>query len=141
MLKKVLQGIVLVAIAGLGIKTSIENFQSGFAERSNDAEVIAAWNDRIASLTKPIPFENGTIGYLSSEDIPGASFNSNDAEGEFVLTQYAVAPLILVRGLEQEWCILNLDPETFKQWMRENEARFELVRSGGGMYLVHKAAQ
>lgn len=141
MWKKVLQGIVLIAIAVLGVRTSIGNFKSSIAERSNDAEVIAAWNDRLSKLVAPIPFERGFVGYLSNEDIPGAGFDSNDAEGEFVLTQYAIAPLILVRGTEQEWCILNFDPATFKQWMQENQAQFELVRSGGGMYLVRKVTQ
>jgi hypothetical protein len=141
MWKKVLQGIVLIAIAVLGVRTSIGNFKSNIAERSNDAAVIAAWNDRLSKLVAPIPFERGFVGYLSNEDIPGAGFDSNDAEGEFVLTQYAIAPLILVRGTEQEWNILNLDPENFEKWHQENADKFELVRSGGGMYLVHRVAQ
>ena len=141
MWKKIVQGIVLAAIAGLGIKTSIESLKSSFAERSNDAAVIAAWNDRLSKLIEPIPFERGLVGYLSNEDIPGTTFDSNDAEGEFVLTQYAIAPLILVRGTEQEWVILNLDPQTFKKWREENQNQFEIVRSGGGMVLVHRAAK
>ncbi len=141
MWKKVLQGIVLIAIAILGFETAIDNFKSSLAERSNDAEVIAAWNDRLSKLIEPIPFERGFVGYLSSEDVPGAGFDSNDAEGEFVLTQYAIAPLILVRGIEQEWNILNLDSETFEKWYQENADEFEVVRAGGGMYLVHRMAQ
>jgi hypothetical protein len=141
MWKKVLQRVVLVLIVILGLKTGIENFKSGIAERSNDSTVIAAWNDRLSKLIEPIPFERGFVGYLSDEDIPGTTFNSNDAEGEFVLTQYAVAPLILVRGTKQEWNILNLDPETFKKWREENQNQFEVVRSGGGMVLVRKVTQ
>jgi hypothetical protein len=140
MWKKVLQRIALIAIVVLGVKTSIESFKSSIAERSNDAEVIAAWNDRLSRLIEPIPFERGFVGYLSNADIRGASFDSNDAEGEFVLTQYAIVPLILVRGTEQEWNILNLDSETFEKWLQENENGFEVVRSGGGMYLVHRVA-
>jgi hypothetical protein len=140
MWKKYLQRVVLLAIAILGVKTSVENFKSSIAERSNDAAVIAAWNDRLSKLIEPIPFERGFVGYLSNEDIPGTTFDSNDAEGEFVLAQYAVAPLILVRGTEQEWVILNLDPETFEKWRQKNSNEFEVVRSGGGMVLVHKVA-
>ena len=138
MWKKVLQRIVLVIIVILGVKTSVENLKSSIAERSNDAAVIGAWNERLSKLIAPIPFERGFVGYLSNADVPGASFDSNDTEGEFVLTQYAITPLILVRGTEQEWNILNLDPKTFQKWFQENENRFEVVRSGGGMYLVHK---
>lgn len=140
MWKKILQRIVLIAIAVLGVKTSSESLKSSLAERNNDAEVIAAWNDRLSKLTAPIPFERGFVGYLSNMDVRGANFESNDAEGEFVLTQYAIAPLILVRGTEQEWNILNLDPEILEIWLHENENEFEVVRSGGGMVLVHRVA-
>ncbi|CAG0951123.1 hypothetical protein ANAEL_00075 [Anaerolineales bacterium] len=141
MWKRVLQGIVLAAVVVLGIKTGIENFQSSLAERSNDAAVIGAWNERLSKLTAPIPFERGFVGYLSNADIPGANYSSDDAEGEFVLTQYAITPLILVRGTEQEWNILNLDRGTFEKWQQENAGKFEVVKSGGGMYLVHKVTQ
>lgn len=141
MWKNILQGMVLAVIAGLGIKTGIQSLQTSFAERSNDSEVIAAWNERLEKLIEPIPFERGFVGYLSNKDIPGANFESNDAEGEFVLTQYAIAPLILVRGTEQEWVILNLDPETLKKWREENKDQFEVVRSGGGMTLAHRVTK
>ena len=111
MWKKYIQRIVLVVIAVLGLQTGIENFKSGIAERSNDSTIIAAWNDRLAKLIEPIPFERGFVGYLSDEDIPGTTFNSNDAEGEFVLTQYAIAPLIIVRGTNQEWMVEARDLE------------------------------
>lgn len=141
MWKKILQGIALAVIAGMGIKTSVESLQASFAERSNDSEVIASWNERLEKLIEPIPFERGFVGYLSNEDIPGTNFNSNDAEGEFVLTQYAIAPLILVRGAEQDWVILNLDPETLKKWREENANQFEVVQSGGGMTLAHRVTK
>jgi hypothetical protein len=138
---KVIQRVVLILIAILGLKTGVENFRSSLSERSNDAAVIADWNERLSKLIDPIPFERGSVGYLSNEDIPGAGFDSNDAEGEFVLTQYAIAPLILVRGIEQEWVILNLDAVTFETWRQENTNEFEVLTSGGGMHLVHRVAQ
>ena len=67
-----------------------------------------------------------------------ASFDPNDTSGEYVLTQYAVAPLILVRGTDQEWNILNFDRETYQEWIKTNANDFELVEFGGGMYLVRK---
>jgi hypothetical protein len=141
MWKKYLQRIALLAIVLLGVKTSIEHLRASFKEHTNDAEVIAAWNERLTKLIAPIPFEHGFVGYISNADIPGASFSPDDIEGEFVLTQYAIAPLILVHGLGQEWDILNLDPQTFEKWRQENADQFEVVRSGGGMYLVHKVTK
>jgi hypothetical protein len=138
MWKKYLQRVVLIAIAILSVKTGIENFESIFAKRINDTAVIAGWEKRLSKLIEPIPFKRGLVGYLSISDMPNATLDASDAEGEFVLAQYTIAPLILVRGAEQEWNILNLDPETFEQWREENADDFELIRSGGGMYLVRK---
>jgi hypothetical protein len=138
MWKKYLQRIILVVIMILGIKTSIESYMSSMKARSNDTAVVTNWDERLSKLIAPIPFKHGMVGYISNEDIPGATFDSNDASGEYVLTQYAVAPLILIRGTNQEWDILNLDPETYKKWFQANAADFKFVQSGGGMYLVHK---
>lgn len=128
----------MVVIAILGIKTGFENFKSSLSERSNDTAVIASWNERLSKLIAPIPFERGVVGYISNEDIPGSSFDADDTSGEYVLTQYAVAPLILVRGTGQEWNILNLDPASYEKWIRANANNFEFIEFGGGMYLVHK---
>jgi len=138
MWKKYLQRIILIVIAFLGVKTGIESFMSSMNERSNDTAVVANWDERLSKIIAPIPFERGFVGYISNEDIPGASFDPNDTSGEYVLTQYAVAPLILVRGADQEWNILNFDRETYQEWIKTNANDFELVESGGGMYLVRK---
>ncbi len=137
MWKKYLQRIVLIAIVILGAKTAVENFGTTLADDINDTAVIANWEKRIVKLTAPIPFEHGFIGYIASRDIAQGDA-SNDKLGEFILTQYTVAPLILVRGADQEWNILNLDHETFTAWSQENADRFEVVKSGGGMYLVRR---
>lgn len=137
MLKKYLQRIILIVIAVLGVKTGIENFTSSIKIHSNDTSV-AIWDERLSNLIAPIPFERGLVGYISNEDIPGAAFDKDDAEGEYILTQYAIAPLILIRGTDQEWNILNLDTTVYETWHQTNVNDFELVGFGGGLYLVHK---
>jgi hypothetical protein len=141
MWKKYLQRIILTVIAILGVKTGVESLISNINSHANDTAVVAAWNERLLNLINPIPFKRGIIGYISNEDIPGANFDVNDASGEYILTQYAIAPLILIRGTGQEWDILNLDIETYKKWIQENANDFKVVNSGGGMYLVHKVNQ
>ncbi|MBI5951541.1 MAG: hypothetical protein HY865_07770 [Chloroflexi bacterium] len=140
MWRNYLQRIVLIAVAILAIKTGIANLRFGIGIYSHD-EAVTIWDERLANLTALIPFERGFVGYVSAEDIPGAVFEPDDVEGEFVLTQYAIAPLILVRGAEQEWNLLNLDPESYEKWMRENSAEFKLVGSGGSVYLVKRVEQ
>jgi hypothetical protein len=137
MLKKYLQRIILIVIAILGIKTSIETFVSTFNMDSNDISV-SNWDERISNLTAPIPFERGFTGYISNADIPGAAFDEADTSAEYILTQYAVAPIILIHGTDQDWNIINLDPGTFETWYQANLNDFAVVGSGGGLYLVRK---
>ncbi len=137
MWKKYLQRLILVIIAILGIKTGVENFVSTININSNDISV-ANWDERISNLIAPVPFKRGFIGYISNADIPGAAFDEADTSGEYILTQYAIAPFILIRGTDQEWSILNLDPKSFEKWKQENLNDFEIVRSGGGLYLVRR---
>jgi len=140
MWKKYLQRIALILIALLGVKTGIEGLISSRNIHTNDDSIVI-WEERLSKLIAPIPFKRGLVGYISNEDIPGAAFDADDAEGEYTLTQYAIAPLILSRGTEQEWDILNLDPETYKKWLRANADDFETVGAGGGMFLVHKVTR
>src|SRR6266542_5738942 len=108
MWKKYFQRIILVIIVILGIKTGVENFTTSMNEPSNDTAVVTNWNKQLSKLIAPIPVKRGLIGYISNEDFLGITVSPNDASGDYVLTQYAVAPLILVRGTSKEWDILNL---------------------------------
>lgn len=137
MWKKALQRIILIVIILLGIKTSIQGFISTINMPSHDISVYN-WDERVSALTVSIPFERGVIGYISNADIPGAAYDEADAAGEFTLTQYAVAPIIIIRGTDQEWNILNLDPTAFEKWHQTNANDFEVVDLRGGMYLVRK---
>ena len=140
MWKKYLQRIILIVIAILGIKTGVESFISNINIHSNDL-AVANWDERVSNLTAAIPFKRGYIGYISNADIPGAAFNGADTSGEYILTQYAVVPLIIIRGTNQEWNILNLDSNAYEKWRKTNASDFEVVDFRGGLYLVHKVGK
>lgn len=143
MWKKYIQRFILIVIAILGIKTSIESFVLNANRQSNDNDTVymSKWEGWVSKLIAPIPFKRGFVGYISNQDIPGAAFNKDNDDGEYVLTQYAVAPLILIRGTKQEWNILNLDPETYKMWILANANDFRFIELAGGMYLVQKVSK
>lgn len=138
MWKKYLQRIVLIIITILAIKSGMGTFIKNITSRDNDTAVVAEWDERITKLISPIPIKHGFVGYISSKDIPGTVFSADNEEGEYILTQYSVAPLILIRGTDQEWGILNVDRETFNKWIKANADNFEFTTSGGGMFLIHK---
>ena len=143
MWKKYIQRFILIVIAILGVKTSTESFMLNANRHSNDNDTIymSKWEGWVSKLIAPIPFKRGFVGYISNQDIPGAAFNKGNDDGEYVLTQYAVAPLILIRGTKQEWNILNLDPETYKMWILANANDFRFIELAGGMYLVQKVSK
>lgn len=138
-MKKNLQRFALIVIVILGVKTSIEDLLSTVNMPGTDAAVVN-WDERISTLTAHIPSKRGTIGYISNEDL-GAAFDADDSSAEYILTQFAVAPLILIRGTGEEWNILNLDLETYEIWNRTNVNNFEVISFGGGLYLVRKAGE
>lgn len=138
MWKKILQRTILIAITLLGIKTSIQGFVSTVNMPSHDTSV-SKWDEQVSALSESIPFERGFVGYISDNDIPGIEYARENLVGEFILTQYAIAPTILIFGTDQEWNILSLTPPAYKIWSESNADNFEVVKFGGKMYLAHKA--
>ena len=99
---------------------------------------VADWEKRFAPIKPQIPFERGVIGYISDADVPGASYDAANDEGEYVLTQYVLAPVIIKRGTNQEWNIANLDRPAFELWSKSNAGRFQVTAFKGGLYLLHR---
>ena len=67
------------------------------------------------------------VGYISDSNIPGLTYNAANDEGEYVLAQYVLAPIIIVRGTGQEWNIGNLDKPAYDVWSRTNQGQFEVI--------------
>ena len=99
---------------------------------------VAEWEDRFERLKLALPFTRGFVGYISDADIPGVEFSEANDQAEYVLTQYVMAPIILIRGTGQEWNIGNLGTDAFRVWKTSINGRFEIIPFGGGLYLIHK---
>jgi hypothetical protein len=138
MWKKILQRIILTAIALLCLKTGVQGFISTINMPSPDTSV-ANWDERVSAVTKSIPFERGFVGYISDIDIPGISYDRQNLVGEFTLTQFAIAPIVLIQGSDQEeWNILSLTPQAYEKWSSANGDNYEVIKFGGKFYLAHK---
>lgn len=99
---------------------------------------VADWDARFVRLKQALPFIRGEIGYISDSNIPGVSYDGANDLGEYVLTQYAMAPVILIRGTDQEWNIGNLSGPAFRAWEAANGAAFDVKQFGDGIYLLHR---
>ncbi|MBI3161788.1 MAG: hypothetical protein HYZ23_04730 [Chloroflexi bacterium] len=121
----------------LGVGTSIQGFISTFNMPSHDVSV-AKWDENVSALSESIPFERGRVGFISNNDIPGIEYARENLVGEYILTQYAIAPIVLVFGTDQEWNILSLTPAAYKIWNDTNADHFEVTKFGGKLYLAHR---
>ena len=138
MIIKWLQRGVVVLIVLASLYASIWNLISTKDFGSVNDDPVADWEIRFGPLKEKLPFKRGVVGYISDSSIPGVSFNAANDEGEYVLTQYALAPIIIVKGTDQEWNIANLDRDAYAVWSKTNQGQFEVIPFKDKLYLLHR---
>jgi hypothetical protein len=138
MIIKWLQRGVIVLIVLSSLYASIQNLISTKDLGSIKDDPVADWEIRFGPIKEQLPFKRGVVGYLSDSSIPWVSYNAANDEGEYVLTQYALAPIIIVKGTNQEWNIANLDKDAFAKWSETNRGQFEVIPFKDKLYLLHR---
>jgi hypothetical protein len=102
----------------------------------SDADYISTWESRLADLKQELPSTEKTVGYVSNWDMTGYD---KDVYIEFVLTQYALAPLFVERNLDHEWIIANSNTPGFLDWLSEKlPSSYTINNFGSGIYLLHR---
>ena len=135
---KWLQRGMIILLVAASLFASVQNLLSTRDLGSITDDPVADWEKRFASIKAQIPFERGVVGYISDSDVPGSVYDAANDEGEYVLTQYVLAPFIIKRGTDQEWDIANLDRPAFALWSKSNDGKFEVTAFKGGLYLLHR---
>jgi hypothetical protein len=135
---KWLQRGLLVFIGLASLYASIQNLISTKDLGSIHDDPVADWEKRFGPLKARLPFQRGVVGYISDSSIPGAVFDTANDQGEYVLTQYVMAPIIIVKGTEQEWNIANLRRQAYQLWSAANQRRFQVTPFAGNLYLLHR---
>jgi hypothetical protein len=135
---KWLQRIIIVLIVLASLYASVQNLISTKYLGSITDDPVADWEIRFAPLKAQLPFKRGVVGYISDSNIPGYTYNAANDEGEYVLAQYVLAPIIIVRGTGQEWNIGNLDKPAYDIWSQSNQGQFEVIPFKDKLYLIHR---
>jgi hypothetical protein len=65
-------------------------------------------------------------------------YNYPNNETEYVLTQYTMAPVVVARGSDREWVIVNLAPKDFEAWNAAQPSDLDVIKYPNGLFLVHK---
>src|SRR5512138_2566466 len=133
-----LQRGLLIALVLAGIYASVANLISTRGLGSTSEDPVAQWDARFAPIKARLPFQRGVVGYISDSSIPGVDFDAANDEGEYVLTQYALAPIIILKGTDQEWNIANLSRPAYEAWAKTSQGQFEVTAFKGGLYLLHR---
>lgn len=105
------------------------------------SEALEAWEARLQPVRDALPIKRGVIGFVGEWDVPGVESAFMDQESEYLLTQYALAPLILVRGAEAEWNVAILNKTAFTLWEQSNQGRFKVIHQGHNVYLLHRETE
>ena len=104
------------------------------------SEALDTWEDHLQPVRDALPIKRGVIGFVGEWDVPGIESAFMDQESEYLLTQYALAPLILVRGAVAEWNIAILNRGAFAIWEQSNQGKFEVIPFKHNIYLLHREA-
>ncbi len=135
---KWLQRALLVLLIAASLYGSIQNLIASRELGSLTDDPVADFEKRFEPLKQRLPFQRGVVGYISDSSVPGASYDVSNDEGEYVLTQYAMAPIIIVKGTDQVWNIGNLSPQAYKLWSQSNHGQFEVIPFKANIYLIHR---
>jgi hypothetical protein len=135
--------ILLLLVAGLSLLSIVQLFgqvrQQVQVYEAKPGEGATTWMARIERVVRDLPSQ-GTIGYFSERNFKGIKFNPIDQDEEFAMTQYAVAPRILVDGSCLDYVIVNLPylavPDV-KRLMAEKNLHMTM-EYGNGLYLGRK---
>ncbi len=138
-MKTVWLGRVLLAVIVLAsIVASIGNLAATRDLGSVTDDPVADWERRFQPLKALLPFQRGFVGYISDSAIPGIAYDAANDEGEYILSQYAMAPIILIKGTDQEWNIGNLSRGAFEEWSAHHSGAFDVTPLKGSLYLLHR---
>ena len=132
------QRVLFALIIAASLYASIQNLISTKELGSLNDDPVADWEVRFGPLKERLPFQRGVVGYISDASVPGVEYDAANDEGEYVLTQYVMAPIIIVKGTDQEWNIARFSRLGYQAWKESNQGRFEVIPFKGNVYLLHR---
>jgi hypothetical protein len=104
---------------------------------SND--MVYAWDKRLQKVRAGLPADVRIVGYVGDWDIlPADEYYYAGEETEYVLTQYALSPVIVQRGDHYEWVIVNMTPKAYDIWLKRQPQNTKVIDYGLRIFLIHR---
>lgn len=133
--------LVIFALVIYGLNVSFGNWATARnLSHSNLAvnDSVTDWEKRMKRVKSRLPENVTVVGYVADWDLPGVETNPVDQDTEYVLSQYALAPIKVIPGLEAEWILGNFVTPDFRTWLDQSLPAYEVTEIGYGIYLVHR---
>ncbi len=137
-IRLIFQRLMLAGIIVASIYFGFQNLHAAIAVGNLNNDPVTEWEVRFQPVKKLLPFQRGVVGYITNSDVPGASYDVNNEDGEYTLTQYTMAPIILVRGDNEEWTIASLNSKAYQIWSQSNQGQFRVISLNDNLYLLHR---
>jgi hypothetical protein len=138
MAKKLAVGVLAlgsIVLGALFLYESIQRWNPEFI--SND--MVYSWDRRFQQMRLDLPADAKIVGYVGDWDIlPAEEYYYAGEETEYVLTQYALSPVIVQRGDDYEWVIANLTPKAYDIWIKRQPKDMKVIDYGLRIFLIHR---
>lgn len=103
-----------------------------------DGPFFERWEEFFEPIKESLPFTHGVIGYAADWDIPGASYDPANSEAEHILSQFTLAPIVVSRGTNHEWILVNMNATEFEHWFALQEGEFIVKKFKLNLYLLRR---
>jgi hypothetical protein len=101
---------------------------------------VTKWEHDIIPLKEKIPAGQARLGYLADSDLKPDSA-SQDQYIFYDLTQYSLAPIIIDKGMKNEWIILYTSEPKPKAWLDAHlQSPYTIESAGYRFFLIHQTA-
>ncbi len=126
-----------LAVCFIVIAAFFSEYYSFFVKPSPELrrdDGVAKWEQRMKPVREDLPASVYEVGYVS--DKQSAGFLE-----EYVLTKYALAPIIVRQSVDFEWIIGNFTQPGFEAILDQKiSSEFMIKKFGAGIYLIHRTA-
>jgi hypothetical protein len=136
----ILKQVMLAGIMVTSIYFGVQNVRAAIAVGNLSSDPVTKWEVRFNAVKELLPFKRGVVGYLTNSNVPGASYDANNEQGEYTLTQYTMSPIILVQGDNEEWTVANLNSKAYQIWSQSNHGEFRVIPLKDDLYLLQRLA-
>ncbi len=131
--------VVLLVIISLSL--SVYNLFNLLQTQPKVTDDVSNWESRIQPVKQKLPAGIDYLSYLDDSNLREVRSQTKGELVEFYLTQYALSPIIVRRGVKYPWIIGNFSSKNFTGWLKSSIGAYQIEDLGSGIYLIHRAAQ